>query len=184
MALDRGQITVRTPINIRLHGVVPTPGAELPEDWSAGDPWTVRTTLGRVLFNELLPAGYPFVNQELPKKVQAGIVNDLAEHTLPADIGTALYRIAQEALTNVAKHARARHVSVILEKADGTVRLIVEDDGAGFDVEATTQRATKEGRFGLAGSRERAELVGGTFTVESGAAGTTIFVRLPAGPGW
>jgi len=81
MALDRGQISVRTPINIRLAGgVVPSPGADLPEDWEAGDPWMVSTTLGRVLFNELLPTGYPFVNDELPKKRQAVIVNDLAEH--------------------------------------------------------------------------------------------------------
>ena len=81
MALDAGQIDLRTPIKIRLHGVVPTPGRR-----TAGGLGVRRrrgrsdTTLGRVLFNELLPAGYPFVNEELPKKRQAAIVNDLAEH--------------------------------------------------------------------------------------------------------
>ena len=58
----------------------PDDRAKLPEDWQEGDPWIAETTLGRVLFNELLPAPYPFVNEEMPKKRQAVIVNDLAEH--------------------------------------------------------------------------------------------------------
>ena len=81
MALDRGLIGLRTPINIRLHGVVPTRGRRsCRRTGSPVDPWPADTTLGRVLFNELLPPGYPFVNEELPKKRQAAIVNDLAEH--------------------------------------------------------------------------------------------------------
>ena len=80
MACDLKLIDVRSPVKIRLTGVTPSPGMALPEDWSAGDPFIAETTLGRVLFNELLPRGYPFVNDELPKKRQAAIVNDLAEH--------------------------------------------------------------------------------------------------------
>ncbi|GGM03536.1 DNA-directed RNA polymerase subunit beta' [Nakamurella endophytica] len=80
MARDAGLIDLRSPVKIRLTDVVPSPGMQLPEDWTSGDPLIVDTTLGRVLFNELLPAGYPFVNDELPKKRQAAIVNDLAEH--------------------------------------------------------------------------------------------------------
>ncbi|AZI58703.1 DNA-directed RNA polymerase subunit beta' [Nakamurella antarctica] len=79
MALDLKQISVRTPIKIRLKDVVPLPEVVMPEDWTAGDPWIAHTTLGRVLFNELLPADYPFINEEMPKKRQATIVNDLAE---------------------------------------------------------------------------------------------------------
>ncbi len=84
MACDAGLIGVRSPIKVRLPGLFPE--AELAavaagEDDDAPHVSTlVETTLGRVLFNELLPDGYPFVNEELPKKRQAAIVNDLAEH--------------------------------------------------------------------------------------------------------
>lgn len=95
--------------------------------------------------------------------------------------GTALYRIVQEALTNVAKHARARHVSVIVERTDGEIRLTVEDDGRGFDVAGAMARARTEHRFGLAGIQERAVLAGGTAEVESTVGeGTSLFVRVPS----
>jgi signal transduction histidine kinase len=113
-----------------------------------------------------------------------------ADRPVPAEVGTALYRILQEALTNVAKHAGATQVSIIIERADGAIRLIVEDDGSGFDVEAAAARTGAERRLGLAGMRERAALVGGTLTIESrvnggdrGATGdgggTTLYARLP-----
>ncbi len=86
-------------------------------------------------------------------------VTGLAGRALPGDVGSTLYRIAREALTNVAKHARARQVSVIVEHPDGEVGLIVEDDGRAFDVEATGERARRERRHGLAGMRERAAIV-------------------------
>ncbi|MEO7458126.1 MAG: sensor histidine kinase [Gemmatimonadaceae bacterium] len=96
------------------------------------------------------------------------------------DVATAIYRILQEALTNVAKHARARQVSVIMEQTEGELRLIVEDDGTGFDVDTTLRRATTEHRLGLLGMRERASIVGGTVAVESSVGkGTTIFARVP-----
>ncbi|MTD14433.1 DNA-directed RNA polymerase subunit beta' [Nakamurella sp. YIM 132087] len=79
MARDAGLIDVRSPIKIRLTGV--NPGSlPLPEDHEEGQPFLAETTLGRVLFNELLPDGYPYINEEMPKKRQAAIVNDLAEH--------------------------------------------------------------------------------------------------------
>ena len=106
-------------------------------------------------------------------------VTGLTERPIPAEVSVALYRIVQEALTNVAKHAQARQVSVIVEKPDGEVRLIVEDDGRGFDVPTTLARARAERRLGLAGMRERAALAGGTLTVESAPGrGTTLYVRL------
>lgn len=114
-----------------------------------------------------------------------GIEVELAVRALgggePAgETGTTLYRVAQEALTNVARHASATRVSVILEQGGGETRLIVEDDGGGFDAEATIARARREGRLGIAGMQERAELVGGRLTLESRpGAGTTVFVAIP-----
>ena len=106
-------------------------------------------------------------------------ITGITDRPVPAEVGTALYRITQEALTNVAKHAHARQVSVIVEKPDGHVRLIVEDDGQGFDVEGTLRRTRDARRLGLAGMRERAALVGGTLTVESTpGTGTTVYVRV------
>ena len=99
---------------------------------------------------------------------------------LPLTHETALYRIAQEALTNVAKHSGADRVSFILERRDGHALAVIEDNGAGFDVEALTLPAGKSRRLGLLGMRERAALLGGTINVESApGAGTTLFVRIP-----
>lgn len=78
MAFDRGGLSLQAKIRIRLRDVVPAKEAT-PEDWEPGKPWLADTTLGRVFFNELLPEDYPFVNDLLPKKRQAAIVNDLAE---------------------------------------------------------------------------------------------------------
>ncbi|MEV0701460.1 DNA-directed RNA polymerase subunit beta' [Saccharopolyspora sp. NPDC050389] len=78
MAFDRGALDLQAKIKIRLRDVVPNK-AQLPEGWEPGQPWLAETTLGRVWFNELLPEDYPFVDDLLPKKKQAAIVNDLAE---------------------------------------------------------------------------------------------------------
>ena len=105
----------------------------------------------------------------------AGLLDDrLAPHA-----ETALYRIAQEALTNVAKHARAANVEVILERRRDHVLLIIEDDGIGFDSAAAEAAG---GGLGLVGMKERAGLVGATLEIESSAdQGTTVFVRMDAG---
>jgi signal transduction histidine kinase len=103
------------------------------------------------------------------------------EMALPPESEAALYRIAQEALTNVAKHAQATRASLVLGRVNGEVRLIVEDDGRGFDVEAAFARGPAEGRLGLVGMRERAALAGGSVEMESSrGVGTTLLVRLPA----
>ena len=93
---------------------------------------------------------------------------------LPLDIEEALYRIAQEALHNVVKHARASHVRIEVAPAGSGVRLAVEDDGRGFDASA---RRPEVGHLGLAGMSARAERVGATFGVRSAPGqGTTIEV--------
>jgi signal transduction histidine kinase len=99
---------------------------------------------------------------------------------LPPELETILYRIVQESLTNVAKHARAKQVTVTVEQLEeGTVRLRVRDDGVGFDA-SDAARLLREGHFGLAGMRERASLVGGTVEAQSQPGqGTTIEARLP-----
>nr|BFF02535.1 hypothetical protein GCM10020241_42100 [Streptoalloteichus tenebrarius] len=78
MAFDRHAITLQSRVRIRLTDRRPPLGEE-PEGWEPGQPWLAETTLGRVLFNELLPADYPFVNDVMPKKRQAEVINDLAE---------------------------------------------------------------------------------------------------------
>ncbi len=97
---------------------------------------------------------------------------------------TTLYRIVQEALTNVLKHAQATHVSLILERRNGTISVILEDNGAGFDVDAVLASPEKARRLGLRGMRERIALLGGELEVESSpGSGTTIFVHLPENGG-
>ena len=104
---------------------------------------------------------------------------DKRRRLLP-QIETTVYRIVQEALTNVLKHARAARVSVILEHRHDQLLTIVEDDGQGFDTEAV-RFVPGEGRgLGLLGIRERIALVGGNFNIESQpGAGTTLVIRIP-----
>ena len=108
-------------------------------------------------------------------KIPVDVVIQLDER-LPGEIETALYRIVQEALTNIARHAQAKSASILIEKHGETVRAIVEDDGVGFDV-STNQG---ERHLGLLGMRERAELLGGTLTIESTPErGTSVFIEIP-----
>jgi len=97
---------------------------------------------------------------------------------LSAEIETALYRIVQEALTNVQKHARARSASVVLLQSGNQVSAVIEDDGSGFDMGALSDRGSH--RLGMLGMRERVELVGGSLMVESSRGrGTTVISRIP-----
>jgi two-component system CheB/CheR fusion protein len=102
----------------------------------------------------------------------------LDSERLSPEIETNLYRIAQEALNNIYKHAQSTRVDVILEHRDGHAVLIIEDDGVGFDPEAKTN--LNHG-LGLVGMSERAALIGGTLEIESTPGeGTTLFARVPA----
>jgi signal transduction histidine kinase len=90
-----------------------------------------------------------------------------------------LYRVAQEALTNVVRHARARCATVLIRKTSDAVRLEICDDGKSFSVDRMLA-AKQGGRLGLLGMRERVEMVGGRFVIESTPGkGTTVSVEIP-----
>ncbi|BCS32601.1 hypothetical protein TBR22_A18150 [Luteitalea sp. TBR-22] len=96
---------------------------------------------------------------------------------LPPDVGQAVLRVIQEALTNVQRHAAARQVVVDVRYGDADVRVCVSDDGAGFDTGAAYQG------YGMTSMRERVERLGGAFAVESSPQGTAIDAWLPLPPG-
>jgi signal transduction histidine kinase len=102
------------------------------------------------------------------------VTSELTER-LPLPIEEVLYRISQEALHNVVKHAGARQVTLAIERTTGAVRLRIADDGKGFD-----SAQVPDGHLGLAGMRARADKIGAEFSVSSRpAAGTTIEVSVP-----
>ncbi len=103
----------------------------------------------------------------------------LSNCRLDNQLETTIYRIVQEALNNVLKHANAKSVSVILEKRGSKVSVIVEDDGIGFDAELLLRTPGRHGRFGLLGMRERSMLVGGLLNIESTpGVGTTVLMHI------
>jgi signal transduction histidine kinase len=104
------------------------------------------------------------------------VVTDFAleeDARLPPEMETTIYRVVQEALTNVVKHARARRVEVAVRELAGTLELRVADDGTGFDPGAA------DGGYGLVSMRERVELAGGELRIEPGPRGTAVSARLP-----
>jgi signal transduction histidine kinase len=104
---------------------------------------------------------------------------DTVSTQLPEHVETAVYRIAQEALQNVMKHASAAHVQLRLSVATGAVVLEISDDGVGFDPSARRERAGPAG-YGLPGMQQRAELLGGQLTADSTPGrGTVVRLRVP-----
>ena len=107
----------------------------------------------------------------------------LGDQRLPTELETICFRVAQEALTNVARHASARQVRVTVSQQDGRVDLRISDDGVGFEFEAARARAVAGASLGLLGMEERASLGGGTLTVStSPGAGTEVGLSLPVPP--
>jgi two-component system, chemotaxis family, CheB/CheR fusion protein len=108
------------------------------------------------------------------------ILRGLVHEKLTNDAETQFYRIMQEALNNVAKHANATRVNILLESDRDQVRMIIEDNGSGFDRDMQKQLRDKQS-LGLLGMKERALLIGANVEIESSiGAGTTIYVRAPA----
>jgi signal transduction histidine kinase len=101
---------------------------------------------------------------------------DWADERLDAHVEIALYRIAQEALSNVVRHAQATHVDILLERNGKWIMLMVEDDGIGFEQDKAAPRE----QLGILGMRERCEMLGGMLTVESAPhVGTTVVAEVP-----
>ncbi len=134
---------------------------------AALDELGLRTAIEALLERHHLQSGFDIDSEIVLPGPPTG------EDRLNGDLETAVYRLVQEALTNVAKHARADRVRVAITESDGELSIEVRDDGAGFDPETTNHG------FGLAGMQERATLAGGTLSVESGAHGTVVSARLP-----
>ena len=117
-----------------------------------------------------------------PMGIRVTFETPTSDHRLTSELETALFRVAQEAMSNVARHAAAENVALSLEFDNDCVRLVVEDDGRGFDVQGTLAQGSDDGDapFGLMGMRERVHLIGGILLIESRPGeGTTVSVRVP-----
>jgi signal transduction histidine kinase len=107
--------------------------------------------------------------------IRVDLEAQLGDKRLPAEVETTLYRIVQEALTNIVKHAEGSRVSVLLVRRSGTATVVIEDDGKGFD-----PAELREEGMGIIGMRERVELHEGRLTVESTpGSGTTLVAEVP-----
>jgi signal transduction histidine kinase len=115
---------------------------------------------------------------------RVGIIVDLEasslKERLPVDIETALYRIFQEALTNVTRHAHASHIQLAIRRHKAGVVVDVKDDGCGFDMEQVFGQEASASGMGILGMRERTVLLGGVFNLHSApGAGTQISIEIP-----
>jgi signal transduction histidine kinase len=146
----------------------------------------------RRLMSELRPAVLDeqgleaaLLNQARAFEAANGVACDIQsglDARLAPELETVLYRVTQESLNNIGKHARASRVTVSLATENGGVRLRIHDDGVGFDPLAARE-LVGDGHFGLAGMRERVEMVGGRLVVDSvPGEGTTVDVRMTSQP--
>jgi signal transduction histidine kinase len=112
--------------------------------------------------------------------LEAHVVAPPSGACLPREVKNSCFRVAQEALTNVVRHARTQQVWLDLHQHEDEVRLVIRDDGVGFDLVAARQRAAQGECFGLLGMQERVEMLGGRIAIESQPGqGTTVRVWLP-----
>lgn len=103
----------------------------------------------------------------------------LQDQQIPPFIAITVYRVVQEALGNILKHANARNVSIILDSRPDYILVIIEDDGCGFEVERVWKEHGQR-HLGLLGMKERTKLAKGSFHIESEiGSGTTVYVRIP-----
>jgi signal transduction histidine kinase len=128
----------------------------------------------------LIPALHMFMKHFMAETgIRVSLSAFAAVERVNGDKRTVLYRVAQEALTNVARHAQASQAEVQIQKLDGAVCMTIKDDGKGFQEERML-RAKRGKRLGLLGMRERLEMVGGHLTVTSAPGkGTTVLAQIP-----
>jgi signal transduction histidine kinase/PAS domain-containing protein len=129
----------------------------------------------------LVPALRQFASARLePKGAQVTITEDSSERRLPPEVETALFRVVQEAISNCARHAAARHVSIGFQFESDRASVTVEDDGVGFDVKEMKLSQDSGRGLGLLGMIERVELLGGELAVDSKPEqGTRIAIHVP-----
>ena len=102
------------------------------------------------------------------------------DHYFPQDSHINIYRVIQEALTNIGEHTKAHNVSVVIKKQDDTISFSIEDDGKGFDVKQALMKITIERGLGLASMAERVQMLGGVFKINSEIGkGTQIRFNIP-----
>jgi len=130
----------------------------------------------------LIPALHSFLKNFTERTgIRTHLTAFAAVESLDTDKRTVLFRVAQEALTNAARHAQASRVEVRIQKLPDCISMRIKDDGKSFDVDATLH-ANSGKRLGLLGMRERIEMVGGNFCIESARGeGTTVRVEVPSG---
>lgn len=178
-----GQVLTALAVHLRtLEDEVSTPAARRRvEDLrgSVGDAArSLRELAIRLRPARLLERGLVAAVEEQAERVRsAGLEVDVdlrgLEAHLSDDVQTVVFRTVQESLTNISRHAGATHASVVAAATSNRLRIVIEDDGAGFDPEEPTSR------LGLVGIRERVELIGGVLRIESSpGAGTAVVVDL------
>jgi signal transduction histidine kinase len=125
-----------------------------------------------------LPAAIRGYGERLAARAGFAIdVHCRIDDRLDVTVETTIYRVVQEALTNVARHAGASQVSVVIDQADDCIRVAIEDDGNG---QCPDPSRTAPAGLGIAGMRERAAMIGGILEIESRPGhGTTVFLRVP-----
>jgi PAS domain S-box-containing protein len=133
----------------------------------------------------LLPALRWYAETRLESRGTRVSVSETSEvDRLPAEVETALFRIVQEAVTNIARHAAARNVHIEYGRDDGCVMMRVEDDGIGFDPSDLTLESNSMRGLGLLGVKERLELLGGDLEIQSEpGSGTCLIIRVPVANG-
>jgi len=109
--------------------------------------------------------------------LMVGVRIEPVDRPLPENAALTLFRIAQEALTNIERHARASQVDVSLNEEGDVLRLIISDNGIGFNADGSSHR--RQHGIGLRNMRERIEYLGGIFRIESQPGNTTLIVKLP-----
>jgi PAS domain S-box-containing protein len=114
--------------------------------------------------------------------LDAEVIVDSFESRIPQHLETVCFRVAQEALSNIARHAQARTIRIKLWQPEGAVHMLIRDDGIGFDVLSAQERGADGLSIGLLGMQDRVMLAGGQLVIESAPGrGTTVWLRLPLG---
>jgi signal transduction histidine kinase len=172
-ALDRGDEDAARRMVREAHSIAERNIQALRDEIVSLGPYAFRELSLETAISECVPVWH--------RRFGVEVRLDLEPIELSPELGGCLFQIAQEAVTNAGRHAAADRIAVTLRAQDGQVELRVTDDGKGFG-DAWPLMADQTGHIGLSSMRERAEMVGGVLTINSGGRGTQVTVRVPAAP--